>query len=450
MTPGGLCAAAAALRAGEVRATELLAQAVAAAEAATALNAFAWLDADGARGQAARCDAAAARGEWRGPLHGIPVTVKELFAVAGVTVRAGSRAPLPPLAPGPGGDAAAVARLRAAGAVLLGTTNMVEVALGITGENPHTGDVHNPHDPARQPGGSSSGAAVAVAVGAGLAGLGTDTGGSVRIPAALCGVVGVKPSRGRVPLDGALPLSPTCDHAGPLAGSVADAAVVLSVLTAGAVGAAGADPRRVDRPRLGVPRRYLEGALAPGVRAAFEAWLGAAADRGASVVDADPADLDQAPAAYTPLVRAEAAWVHRAALAADPGVFGAAVRGPLLAGREISAVDYLDRRAARARVRAGLAAALRGVDALVLPATPVPAPLLGATTVELESGPAPHRDAFLRLTVPFSLAGVPVVAVPAGRVDGLPVGVQVVTAYGDDDRALDLAAWLTPPSPHPS
>ncbi|MGH8867184.1 MAG: amidase family protein, partial [Actinomycetes bacterium] len=182
----GVVQAAEAVRRGETTPSDLVAEALAVTERATALNVFAHLDAEHAHAQASRLTEEARRGEYRGPLHGVPMTVKDLFSVDGVQMRGGTRAPLP-AGLGAGGDAVAVARLRDAGAVVLGTTNMVEIALGIHGENPWTGDVCNPYDPACQTGGSSSGSAAAVAIGAGLASLGSDTAGSVRIPAALCG-----------------------------------------------------------------------------------------------------------------------------------------------------------------------------------------------------------------------------------------------------------------------
>lgn len=437
--PRTVVQAAAAIRDGNLSPVALAEEAVAAATKHAHLNAVAYLDVDAALAAARQLEREAVAGRFRGQLHGVPVTLKELYAVAGVPIRAGTRAPLPPLAANADGDATAVARLRAAGALVLATTNMVEIALGITGENPWTGDVRNPFDPARQPGGSSSGAAVAVATGIGLASLGTDTAGSIRIPAALCGVVGVKPTHGLVPLDGALPLSPTCDHGGPLTRTVADARLLLDVLTNGALG----ESRAPERPWvLGVPRDHLAGALSAPVRDAFEQLLDRAAAAGAQVVDVTPAYLGDALAAYTPLVRAEAAYVHRAALATRPEGFSPRVRAVLDQGRTVSAGDYLAGRQARRDVRAGLAATFDQVDALVLPTVPVPAPPLGAEEVEVEVGRISHRDAFLHLTVAFSFAGVPAVSLPYAVVDGLPLGVQVVAAAGADRRALDVAAWL--------
>ena len=432
--------AAAAVRGGALSPVTLVEEAMAAAVEHQHLNAIAHLDVDAALTAARELEQEAAAGRFRGPLHGVPVTVKELYAVAGVAIRAGTRAPLPQLTANANDDATCVARLRAAGALVLATTNMVEIALGITGENSWTGDVRNPYDPTRQAGGSSSGAAVAVATGIGLAALGTDTAGSIRIPAALCGVVGVKPTHGLVPLDGALPLSPTCDHGGPLARTVTDARLLLDVLTEGAV--TGSPPSPSGPWVLGVPRDHLRGALDAPVREEFEQLLERAAAAGAQVVDITPAHLDDALTVYTPLVRAEAAYVHRGALVTHPEGFSPGIRTVLEEGRAVPAVRYLAARQARRDLRAGLAATFERVDALVLPTTPVPAPPLGPQEVQVESGRVSHRDAFLHLTVAFSFAGVPAVTLPYAVVEGLPLGVQVVTAAGADRRALDVAAWL--------
>lgn len=424
-----------ALHEGRTDPVELTEAALRRAEEYRAHNAMAYLDATGARARAAELAAAA---EPVGPLHGIPVTVKDLFAVRGVPMRAGTRAPLPPPLDRADTEALAVSRLRTAGAVVLGSTNMVEIALGITGENPVTGDVGNAADPARQAGGSSSGSAVAVALGIGSASLGSDTAGSVRIPAAFNGVVGVKPTYRLVPLDGALALSVTCDHAGPITRTVADARLVLSVLAGRDLAAHPVDPP----PTLGVPWRFLTGRLGAAVRERFGRLVDRIGAAGARLVDAAMPDVDGLLGQYAPLTRPEAAWVHRRALDTEPDLFTPPVRDALLAGRRYSALDYLAARQARADARDLLVAELSGVDALLLPTAPLPAPSRGETEVELESGRVGHRAAFLPLTLPFSVTGVPAVSLPFDRVDGLAVGVQLVAAPGSDARLLDLAGWV--------
>lgn len=425
---------------GTLRAQALVESARERAHAVAGLNAIAWVDWPGALAEAGRLDALARRGHLLGPLHGMPVSVKDLFAVRGMPTRAGTRAPLPELDRLLAGrdEAESVARLRRAGAVVFAKTNLHEIALGATGENPWTGDVKNPFDPERQSGGSSSGAGVAVATGIGVAGLGSDTGGSVRIPAAFCGVTGFKPSFGAIPLAGALPLSWTCDHAGPLARSVDDCALLFEVMARRRVGHAGA-PRHA---RLCVPRRWLAPRLAPAVRDAFERVCGALARRGAEITEVAAPALDAAWHCYTPIVRAEAAWVHRRALAAGGGGFSDGVLPALRAGRELAAGDYIEALKVRAGVAAGLDALLAGCDALVLPTSPVLPPRRGQQEVGVEGGLMAVREAVLGQTLPFSLCGVPALTLPIGLVDGLPVGLQVVGRRDGDAALLALARWL--------
>ncbi len=405
------------------------------AERASELNPIAYVDWQAAIVEAKRLDAEAAAGRRRGPLHGIPVSVKDLFAVRGMPTRAGTRAPLPPFQRE---EAELVARLRAAGALVFAKTNMHEIAFGATGENRWTGDVKNPFDPARQSGGSSSGAAVAVATGIGLAGIGSDTGGSVRIPASFCGVTGFKPSFGAIPLDGALDLSWTCDHAGPLARSVDDCARLFEVM-AGRRVTHGAVARR---PRLAVPAAWLQGRLQPSVREHFERLLATLATRGVELGDVDLPMLAQAWECYTPIVRAEAAWVHRAALAAGAAGFSELVLPALNAGRTLGASEYIDALKMRARVCAALDAVMAGVDALVLPTSAVLPPLRGQDAVEVEGGRTTVRDAVLGQTLPFSLCGLPTLTIPVGLIAGLPVGLQAVGRRDGDAALLALGRWL--------
>lgn len=405
------------------------------AERASELNPIAYVDWPAAIVEAKRLDAEAAAGRRRGPLHGIPVSVKDLFAVRGMPTRAGTRAPLPPFQRE---EAELVARLRAAGALVFAKTNMHEIALGATGENRWTGDVKNPFDPARQSGGSSSGAAVAVATGIGLAGIGSDTGGSVRIPASFCGVTGFKPSFGAIPLDGALDLSWTCDHAGPLARSVDDCARLFEVM-AGRRVTHGAVARR---PRLAVPAAWLQGRLQPSVREHFKRLLATLATRGVELGDVDLPMLAQAWECYTPIVRAEAAWVHRAALAAGAAGFSELVLPALNAGRTLGASEYIDALKMRARVCAALDAVMAGVDALVLPTSAVLPPLRGQDAVEVEGGRTTVRDAVLGQTLPFSLCGLPTLTIPVGLIAGLPVGLQAVGRRDGDAALLALGRWL--------
>jgi len=422
--------------AGRVSAEERLALAREREQAQRALNALAWVDWDSALADARELDRLARERPARcGPLHGLPIAIKDLFAVRGMPLRAGTRAALPDLGRD---EAEAVSRLRAAGALIFAKTNLHELALGATGENLWTGDVCNPFDPQRQAGGSSSGSAVAVAAAMAAAALGSDTGGSVRIPAAFCGVTGFKPSYQAIPLAGALHLSFTCDHAGPLAPTVDDCALLFEVMAARRVDHGGV-PRR---PRLAVPRAWLSPRMSDAVAEAFERMLGGLCAAGAEIDDITLPGLETAWTFYTPLVRAEAAWVHRAALAAgDPG-FSELVRPPLQAGMAIGAGDYIDALRAREAVRAEFAGVLRNWDAIVLPTSPVLPPLRGQTEVEVAGGRRiSTREAVLGQTLPFSFAGVPALAIPAGTVEGLPVSLHLAGAESADARLLALGRW---------
>ena len=423
----------AALAAGRTTARALLDEAHDAAERHRDLNAIAWVDWDGAARAADALDSRARAGGPLGALHGIPVTIKDLYNVDGMPTAAGTRASLPDF----GGESVAVTRLRAAGALPFAKTNLHEIALGATGENVWTGDVKNPHDPARQAGGSSSGAGVAVATGIGFAGLGSDTGGSVRIPAAFCGVVGFKPSFGAIPLAGALHLSWTFDHAGPLARSVDDAALLFEAMSG----------RRTDhggvarRPRFAVPAAWLQGRLDAATRAWFEQRL-AALRHDADVVEVEVPALPTALAHYTTIVRAEAAFVHRAALAAGGDGFSEGVLAPMRDGECVHAQVYLEAMRMREVLRGELDAVLRDHDALLLPTTAVPPPLRGQTTVAVEGGTLTVREAVLGQTLPFSYVGLPTLALPSGTVDGLPGSLQVVAARDADAPLLALGRWL--------
>ncbi len=407
------------------------------------LNAIAWFDHDRALQRIAAVEAAQRRRAdgSAGPaaalsgqsLAGVFLTVKDLYAMPGTPLRAGTRAALPSV----GSNSAVVERLEAAGAIVFAKTNMHEIALGATGENSWTGDVCNPWRASAQAGGSSSGAGVAVACGIGAAGIGSDTGGSVRIPAAFCGVVGFKPTWGVIPLDGALPLSWTCDHAGPLTRSVADAAVLYEVLARRSARHA----RVARRPRLAVPQAWLRGRLAPALREAFERQL-ARLRQVAEIVDVVMPEMALAWSCYTPIVRAEAAYVHRAALAAGGEGFSEAVLGPLRAGMALSSGDYLAALDGRLTMKAALDAHLNGVDAWLLPTTAVTAPPRGQVDIEVEGGTMTVREAVLGQTLPFSFAGVPALALPAGQLDGLPWSLSLVAARDADARVLALGQWL--------
>lgn len=399
------------------------------------LNAIAHADWDGAKRLADEYDEQARAGRPRGPLHGLPISIKDLYAVRGMPLRAGTKADLPP---SPWPEAIAVERLRSAGAILFAKTNMHEIALGATGENRWTGDVLNPYDTGRQAGGSSSGAAVAVATGIGVAGLGSDTGGSVRVPAAFCGVVGFKPTYGHIPLSGALPLSWTFDHAGPLTRSVADARTLYEVLAQRQAKAAATG----RAPRLVMPGDWLQARLAPAVALAFTRLQERLRSRGATIESVPTPKLPLSWECYTPIVRAEAAFVHRDALAKGGEGFSELVAPALAEGAKLPASQYFIALQQRQEVRAELAGILRGFDAMILPTAPVIAPRRGQLEVETGSGLMNTRQAVLGQTLPFSMCGLPAISLPFAVLESMPLGLQIVGAHDADAQLLALAEWV--------
>lgn len=421
---GPLHDAARALRAGETTARALVERALDAVDAHDAgLHALAHVDATRARAEADALDAEAARTGWRGPLHGIPITVKDVIDVEGMPTRAGSDAyfALPET------DAPSVARLRAAGAIVVGKAVTHEFALGVT-----TPQSRNPHDPGRIPGGSSGGSAISVATGMCLASLGTDTRASIRAPAALSGVVGLKPTYGRVPSAGIVSLSWTMDHVAPMASSVADVAVVLEALT-GSAGLTPAVHRGVAGLRVGVAPAPFDGAQAA-VRDAVERAVDRLAERGADIVAVDrPSsdDLDLASAAGLLVSRCEAASMHRS-LGLDRSRYWEEVAEQLEEGTRIAAVDYLDAQRLRATLVRDLGAVFEKVDVLAMPTAAVVAPPLDDF--------AQYLMLLARNAIPWSFVGFPAISVPCRTGAGLPVGLQLVAAPYRDDRVVAAAA----------
>ena len=367
-----------------------------------------------------------------GPLSGLNFNVKDLYGVDGWPLSASTQAQLPPVPPSP-----LVTRLLDLGATLTGKTHLHEIALGITGANPVTPG-RNPLDPARVPGGSSSGAAITVARAEVDFGLGTDTGGSIRVPAAWCGVVGFKPTKDHPawPTAGILPLSPTCDHAGPLTRDVATAARLHAALSGETVTAQSWSGLRVG---LWRPEAWLQpGALAAldGARATLEA-LGAAVREFAL-----PDMLD----AYSPIVQSEAAAFHAAALGDSPTGFSAGTEALLRLGAARPHAEVQAARTRRDGHRARLEDLFTQFDVLLAPTVPGVAPLIGQEELTLPEGqaddvPTPLRVAVLRLTVPFSLLGVPVISLPRPA-GALSVGLQLVGAWNTDTELLGLALSL--------
>jgi aspartyl-tRNA(Asn)/glutamyl-tRNA(Gln) amidotransferase subunit A len=429
--------AAARLRNGTLRSAELVDRSLAAISRDQArTNAFIRVDAAGAREAAARADRELADGIDRGPLHGIPISIKDLIDIAGQPTTAASRVFVDRVA---ATDAPIVWRLRNAGAVLLGKTNLHEFALGTTSEDSAFGAVHHPLDESRSAGGSSGGSAVAVACGMGLASIGTDTGGSIRIPASVCGVVGLKPGYGEVPTEGIIPLSTTFDHAGPLARSVADAAALWSVLTNRALAALDRRPARALRIKRLVG--HFDRPVEPAVRVAFERALDALGRAGAAISDVELPETAGILEAYVNVVLPEGAAWHAPWLDSRAGDYTPLVRARFEAGRPIPAVSYIQALEFCRRLRAHIDAALEDADALVLPTLPITAPLLGSGEVTIDPAVAdrtPVRSAMLKHTQPFNMTGHPAISLPLS-VAGLPVGFQLVGRHGGTPALLAIA-----------
>ena len=427
---------------GLTNAQALLNHAHAAAQKFEALNALAATDWAHAYSQAAVIDARSDLGrDNEKPLLGLPIAVNDLFLVARMPMAAGSRAPLPALGVA---QALLVDRLIDAGAIIFAKTNMHELALGATGENTWTGDVKNPFDPARQAGGSSSGSAVAVATGIAVAAIGSDTGGSIRIPAGFCGVVGFKPSFGAIPLTGALYLSPSFDHAGPITRCVDDARILFQVMAKRAV----RESTISREPHFAVPTRWLEARLADDVAQAFGLQLARLKNAGAIITEVDVTLLPRAWEFYTPIVRAEAAVIHRDALQTHPEGFSASVKLPLDAGAQVLAGDYLLAQALRASLRSEMDSMLSNFDAMLLPTSAVVAPLRGQQDVVVAGGRMMSaREAVLGQTLPFSALGLPTLQIPMDMIPvsatvKLPIGLQIVSLQGRDNRVLALGKWI--------
>jgi aspartyl-tRNA(Asn)/glutamyl-tRNA(Gln) amidotransferase subunit A len=393
------------------------------------IGAFVAVLADEARAEAAARDAETAAGRVRGPLHGRPVAVKDLIDVAGAVTAAGS----PKLAGNRAErDADVVGRLRDAGMVIVGKTRTHEFAYGVL-----TPGTVNPWDPDRIAGGSSGGSAAAVA--AGLVGfaVGSDTAGSIRIPAACCGVVGVKPTYGAVPTGGVVPLSWSCDHVGPIAGSVAEAGVFLEVLSGVPAGAGAAAPAP---PRLG---RLVGEELAmvdPAVTEVVDRFCGELERRG-SRIDEVELPLRTARSAVATMVLPELAAAH-AALLAETGErgYGERILKAIRRGQQALAVEYLAGVRYRDRFAALVEDLLADRDALVLPTIPVVAPQIGSRVIELGDGREMGvQGALTALPGAFNCSGSPVVSVPVGLVDGLPVGLSLVGRIGADQELLAVA-----------
>jgi len=379
----------------------------------------------------------------RGPLHGIPISLKDNIYTKDIRTTGGSKIlkDFVPLR-----DAPVAASLKKAGAVLLGKTNMHEFAYGVTTENPHYGPAHNPWDLQRIPGGSSGGSAAALAAGLCYGSIGTDTGGSIRIPSSLCGVVGLKPGLGRVNADDVIPLSPTLDFVGPMARSAEDVALLLQPIFVGGARERTLPPfsSRARRPFLGIPKEILAEPLDPEVEAAFDGALKTLKRRGAKLREVSLPHLLETEGPGNQIAWAEATLYHQQAgwFPARAGEYGEDVRARLEMGTKVSAITYLEAREFREKCKAVFheVFAANGLDALVLPTTPVAATRIGEDSVSIEGATYPVRPLLLRLNRPANLVGMPAISVPCGLTrSGLPVGLQFVADWTNEPLLLELS-----------
>jgi len=400
------------------------------------LRAFITVTAESALADAALAEREIAAGRYRGALHGIPVSLKDLVDVAGTPTP--SRSAVPPRQPDR--DAPVVANLRRAGAILVGKTNLHEFAFGTTSDETAFGAVRNPYDRLRSPGGSSGGAAVSIVEGMCYAAVGTDTGGSIRIPSAACGIVGLKPDVADLPTTGIVALSTTLDHAGPMARTVTDAALMYFTMLEGRADRAEIDKLQTDPLTVGIPGPYFLDKLDPDVRRLFGEARATLEGAGHEVVDVAIEHAERTADVYLHIVLPEASWYHASLLERYADKYSPGVRLRLEMGRYVLAEDYVRAMHARAALRQSVDRALEHVDALMLPALAIPAPPIGAASVEVDGAQEPVRAIMLRLTQLFNITGHPAIALPMGRGrDGLPRGLQLVGHRGGTGNLLAAA-----------
>ncbi|WP_190814690.1 amidase [Saccharopolyspora pogona] len=425
-----LAGLAAALRSGRLSAVDLTETAIGEATRwQPAINAFVALDESGARAAAVVASRELANGVDRGPLHGIPIAVKDMIHVQGLPTTAGSRHLTAHVAQR---DAECVRRLRAAGAVVIGKTTTHEFANGPTGDRSATGATRNPHALERMAGGSSSGSAAAVAAGIVPLALGTDTGGSARIPAAFCGIVGLRPTHGALSTDGVLPLAPSLDTVGLLARFPEDVRALWTALTGEA---------RTPT------RRPLVGWIPPDSVHPTAPEIAHAAREFADVLVAEEVvvpEADELRSAYRVIQGREAFAEHAERLSRAPKLYDPEVHDRLHVGGAVTATEYDVALSVRDRVRERALALLRRFDLLALPTVPLLPPLIDQRVGEVRGAPVDVQTALLALTSPWSVLGLPAISVPVRRSDGIPMALQLVGPPGAEVELIGAAARLVP------
>jgi aspartyl-tRNA(Asn)/glutamyl-tRNA(Gln) amidotransferase subunit A len=403
-----------------------------------ALNAFITVTADSALDRARRAEREIFRGDYRGPLHGIPIGLKDIIDTAGVRTTAASALFKDRI---PTEDAEVARRLRCGGAIILGKQNLHEFAYGGSSMISFFGEIHNPWDTSRVTGGSSGGSAASVAAAFGFAAVGTDTAGSIRLPAAYCGVVGLKPTYGRVSARGVIPLSPSYDHVGPITNSVYDAALMLQVLSDFKAGDPCAQPSLVARfdqlpanLRIGVPRPFFFDDLHPEVAAAMEKAIECFRE-----LHAEIREVRLEVSTDRRLASAEAYAYHEPFVARSPELYQPATLARIQSGENISADDALKASGELQASRDAIRKIFDEVDVLLTPTVPIPPPVI-ADLREHPDDLRPQELTMLRNTRPFNVWGIPTISVPCGFTkNGLPIGLQLAAAPWREDVVLQAA-----------
>jgi len=402
------------------------------------LNAFITLTAESALARARELDRELAQGIDRGPLHGIPIAHKDLMWTRGLRTTSGSKIFADFV---PDRDAPVVKKLDEAGTVMIGKAGLHELAYGITSDNPHFGTIRNPRNPEYSPGGSSGGSGAAVASGMAFIATGTDTGGSIRVPASFCGIAGLKPTYGLVDRRGVQPLGLSLDHVGPLARTVDDVRLALDAIADR--GKRKPAPSSIREIRVGLPENFYFDIVAPEVKAAVHDAARRAEKLGARVTPVRVPDIEALNKAGLLTLLAEAAAVHQTDLARRRADFGADVLALLEQGLAVSAVDYVNAQRERKRFLHKFHRLFRGIDCLLTPTTPTSAPRIGQTEIELAGVTYNARMLTTRFMRAFNALGFPALSIPCGASpNGLPIGLQIVGRPFEDDLVLALGSAL--------
>jgi aspartyl-tRNA(Asn)/glutamyl-tRNA(Gln) amidotransferase subunit A len=401
------------------------------------LNAFITITGDSALARAEELDRELAQGIDRGPLHGVPIAHKDLMWTKGLRTTSGSKIFSDFV---PDRDAPVVAKLADAGAVMVGKTGLHELAYGITSDNPHFGTIRNPRNPEYSPGGSSGGSGVAVATGMAFVATGTDTGGSIRVPASFCGVAGLKPTYGLIDRSGVQPLGLSLDHVGPLARTVGDVRIALDAMSGPAQRKPA--PASIREIRVGLPENFYFQSVAPEVKAAVHNAAQRAEQHGIRVIPVRVPDIEALNTAGLVILLSEAAAVHQTNLhrRAD---FGPDVLALLDQGSLIPAADYINAQRQRKLLVDQFHALFRSIDCLFTPATPITAPRIGQTEITLDGVQHDTRILTTRFARGINVLGFPALSIPCGSAsDGLPIGLQIVARPLDENLLLAVGEAL--------